>query len=469
MRYWELAIPAGTASVSITGTTTLDELRLYPSNAQLSSTTYDPLIGKTSEADLNNRITYYEYDNLGRLRFIKDESMNIVKMYEYNNVSAAKQNGCPATYSSHLISESFTRSNCGAGYVGGTITYTIPAGKYTSPVSQWAADIQAELELLVSGPGTANASGSCSLIYYNVAASSTVTSGNCAPGFAGGAVTYNVPAHTYSSIISQADADQQAAADLLANADAYANDPAHAACVLDNTPDWEWNDGDPTRCQAVGTDSREHLFYLATDRNPNSPTYNQTMWEDGGASTSCPLVTYFNVARSQTFTRNNCGAGFTPGTVTYTVPANRYSSTVSQADADQQAINDINANGQNYANANGSCTPIPTIYAQLVQINPSTDPNNPNIKRADIVVRFYYDAARTQPYTIPSTTFNYNVHYGCDNTNGPGSFTASGVTSYTIYTSFTITQPDPNCPPDQRCPPCNTTFLLLSGTGYIVD
>ncbi|MFT3945494.1 MAG: DUF5977 domain-containing protein [Agriterribacter sp.] len=35
-----------------------------------------------------------------------------------------------------------------------------------------------------------------------------------------------------------------------------------------------------------------------------------------------------------------------------------YSSTISQADADQKAQNDVNTNGQAYANANGTCSSV---------------------------------------------------------------------------------------------------------------
>jgi hypothetical protein len=38
------------------------------------------------------------------------------------------------------------------------------------------------------------------------------------------------------------------------------------------------------------------------------------------------------------------------------VPANTYSSLISLGDANQQAVNYLNANGQAYANANGTCT-----------------------------------------------------------------------------------------------------------------
>lgn len=63
---------------------------------------------------------------------------------------------------------------------------------------------------------------------------------------------------------------------------------------------------------------------------------------------------YFNKYVSKNFAKNNCTSGY--GTVeTYRVLANRYSSSISQADADAKAIADIEANGQKYANANGRC------------------------------------------------------------------------------------------------------------------
>jgi hypothetical protein len=62
----------------------IDEVRLYPSKARMNTSTYDPMIGKTSECDAANRISYYEYDDLGRLHFIRDQNRNILKMYEYN-------------------------------------------------------------------------------------------------------------------------------------------------------------------------------------------------------------------------------------------------------------------------------------------------------------------------------------------------------------------------------------------------
>lgn len=76
---------------------------------------------------------------------------------------------------------------------------------------------------------------------------------------------------------------------------------------------------------------------------------------------SAPAPKYENNLLSTNFTRNNCGGGFTPGIVAFVVKPGTYTSTISQADADQQAVNYTNANGQNYANANGTCTPIVSV------------------------------------------------------------------------------------------------------------
>ncbi len=51
--------------------------------AQISTYAYIPLIGMVSETNPNGIITYYEYDNLGRLLLIKDNNNNILKKYAY--------------------------------------------------------------------------------------------------------------------------------------------------------------------------------------------------------------------------------------------------------------------------------------------------------------------------------------------------------------------------------------------------
>jgi len=86
----EYTVPANITKLNIridnnsAGTVWFDDIRLSPSNAQMTTYTYDPLIGMTSQSDANNRVMYYEYDGLGRLSLARDKDKNILKKFCYN-------------------------------------------------------------------------------------------------------------------------------------------------------------------------------------------------------------------------------------------------------------------------------------------------------------------------------------------------------------------------------------------------
>lgn len=73
----------GTTSLTISGTAYIDELRLYPKGAQMTTYTHLPLAGVSSQCDANNRITYYEYDSFNRLKLVRDQNKNILNVIDY--------------------------------------------------------------------------------------------------------------------------------------------------------------------------------------------------------------------------------------------------------------------------------------------------------------------------------------------------------------------------------------------------
>ncbi len=92
LSYWQKTggnwVPV-TQEVQVTGVYTIslydqvDEVRLCPASSQITTYTYDPGFGISSVTDPNNITTYYEYDDLGRLKALKDHEGNVLKMYAY--------------------------------------------------------------------------------------------------------------------------------------------------------------------------------------------------------------------------------------------------------------------------------------------------------------------------------------------------------------------------------------------------
>ena len=77
----------GSGAVSISNSSSIidiDELRLCPGDARMATVAYDPKVGKTSECDVNNRLIYYEYDELNRLAYVRDDRKNILRKICYN-------------------------------------------------------------------------------------------------------------------------------------------------------------------------------------------------------------------------------------------------------------------------------------------------------------------------------------------------------------------------------------------------
>lgn len=66
---------------------------------------------------------------------------------------------------------------------------------------------------------------------------------------------------------------------------------------------------------------------------------------------------FYSNKKSGEFFNNNCPPCSVGKNLTYEVPAGKHSSAISQAAADQAAIDDLNINGQNYANSTGICVP----------------------------------------------------------------------------------------------------------------
>lgn len=187
-------------------------------NAQVNTYTYKHPIGMSSATDANSVTAYYEYDYFGRLMHLRDKDNNILKKFCYNY--QGQPAGCPPFYNV-VKSETFTRNNCPSEGTPSFYTYTVPAAKYTSATSQDDADQQAQNDVNSNGQSKANELANCT--FYNLVKTETFYRNNCPADGTPTYYLYTVPAATYSSTVSQADADQKALNDISANGQTNAN------------------------------------------------------------------------------------------------------------------------------------------------------------------------------------------------------------------------------------------------------
>lgn len=119
---------------------------------QITTYTYNPLIGVTSITPPNGIREIYKYDIANKLQSVVDVNGKVLKEYQYNYKTP---------YYNVAKNQIFTRNNCGSGYTGGSYTYTVPAGRYSSITSQLDADNQAQTDINLNGQNTANTNGVC--------------------------------------------------------------------------------------------------------------------------------------------------------------------------------------------------------------------------------------------------------------------------------------------------------------------
>lgn len=61
-----------------------DDIVIYPADAEVTTYTYESLVGMKTRTDTKGQTTYYDYDDFKRLKSIKDQDGNVIKSYRYN-------------------------------------------------------------------------------------------------------------------------------------------------------------------------------------------------------------------------------------------------------------------------------------------------------------------------------------------------------------------------------------------------
>lgn len=326
------------------------------------------------EGSLNSKVNiYFDENDTGANRSVKIRvSSRDGSVSEECTVVHKKKE--QVVYRNKRQSALFTKEGCNPETEKGEeLEYVVEAGKYTSIISQSDADDKAMRDIEQNGQNWVNEHGRCiTILWYNVKKSKSFRKNDCDPDTEEGSlVTMTIEAGQFSSSISQEDADRKAEAELDAKGQDYAN--SHGTC---NTIKW-YNDRkskmfQKTDCEVTEVGSMVEYVVEAgrfsssvSKEDANQKALDALEAEGPGYANehgTCETNLWYNVEKSKVFYKNDCEDGFVGAPYTYTVEAGKYTSDVSQEDADKKALDDIEKNGQEQANLNGECIEDPNYF-----------------------------------------------------------------------------------------------------------
>ena len=397
-----------------------DDFRFQPQNSRTTAYVYDPFSGELDYVlDNSNIYEQYVYDGAGRLTATNKEKLN-VGVYQNNQYL---YNYGTAQYTSAAISANYSKNNCTTNQGDGGIPMlvTVPAGMFNSFISQADANSRAQ----IYAQDYANIHGSCS----------------CQPTFAyASGITPTTQSYTLSGT------------------------------TTNFTFAFAWPAGyqNPNSTVTIGNVTGSCGYPSATRTIPiyvSGTTYDVIVGTTGvvqvelisgtapatgqvvGLTGTFDLLqnSYYSVATSGTFQRNNCPSGYVGSSYTYTVPAYKYSSVVSQGAANALAQNDVNANGQNNANVAGTCNPACGFTFSSGISNQSSGSFSSNGTTVTYLMEFPSPASSWTGGTVgtitgsclPATTFNMTV----TDQNNPNrtwqvTITSAGVVSISLTSAI---------------------------------
>ncbi|GAA3913109.1 hypothetical protein GCM10022209_01840 [Chitinophaga oryziterrae] len=266
--------------VNIRGTGLIDEVRAYPVNAQLTTFTYLPNIGISSQCDAKNQYVYYEYDSYGRLHIVRNQDKNIVKMICYNYKGETEI--CNEHIYYNTVQSDSARNTCNPGAYAKMVVCTVEAGMYGSDKSQQDANDKARAALPAK---LEEAKKSSPCLFYNQRMTMTGIK-QCSSGFSGTTVTYVVDSMKYFSESMQA-ANDTAMMDLNANYQTYANANGTCHCL-----------GESKKVIGLTCETGQKIVTASTPVGSNYTCTYHYLWSDGSISgnytesqtAACPLT-----------------------------------------------------------------------------------------------------------------------------------------------------------------------------------
>ncbi|WP_345106632.1 DUF5977 domain-containing protein [Mucilaginibacter panaciglaebae] len=388
--YMDRITLSGSATISLSGGGLVDEVRLYPQGAHMSTTTVTPQVGVSSTNSPDDKVNTYEYDHLLRIITERDDQFNILKKYSYSNVAALACGQLQDVWTG-IDPICYTDQT---GIVPDTAHYSaIAANSYGNLICNILRD-------------TAE-TGYMAKVNFTVTYSDSTD-------------------YTTSTLIKQGEQSSTIGLPLIGKT---------AESV-----------------KAISVDSVINLsddygvsYQKFTNRKRVRDNYTEANTPTGGlgpyippvrSSTGCALL--FTNKVQTGFAKNDCSTG-NGSIVDYTVAAGLYSAT-SQAKADSMA----RAAGQAYANAHGDCSYVDTTFVGIDStcVTSTADSGSPDVADYSIGINYipqFYTVTATLTRTTGAAAHDATVTYALSFTDG----TSASYTTpfYKGQSTITISPP----------------------------
>ena len=210
-----------------------------------------------------------------------------------------------------------------------------------------------------------------------------------------------------------------------------------------------WQPSGVTRCKPCPSNNNfgQQLQQIEMkDINSSSATFGQTFWIDGGISSACSLESDWQ----NTSDAPRCEVAPSGNNTGWLLQKQKNINPCSPA------FNTFREIASQY---NTTACPIPSVY--YVKLLYENIQEVETSVMADIVVRFYYDAACTQEASTPDINVNYTVTVDCNGSSDDATDVMWGP-SYTL-TTLIISGVNPHTGVT-----CNVYYTLKPGNGYII-
>lgn len=393
-----------TGTITITSNdAVIDELKLYPSLANMKTYTHLPSIGVTDVVDIRNEVNSFEYDGLQKLANVKDYNNHIKQNYTYYNTNSIKLNTVPIFYYNQRVTRDFTKSTCAPDKYGTVVTYVVPEGSYYSTVSTAEAQSLAEADLIANGQQYANLNGECksndevvwepiglycqidntgNLTEPTTGYSLTVANAGNTPDYT--TVTISRSNFTYTSKVNfeiyfmNSNNGKISSSTVLAAGETtksvtigtypYTNEFRNGGSIVSiETSNKYYTTGYSVYAQRQKKVGGQIVLVEPNLRGVGQGPYFDVIKPEFAGNLGCKTgfvgespsrAAYANALANYEFFKNNCSAGQTGSREIYSVDAGKYTSSISQDDANAKAKAEADANGQNNANLKGTCMSI---------------------------------------------------------------------------------------------------------------